>query len=71
MTDTVSQTEQGVHWLSDDEAHAIFDAEARDVMGMSGEEFLRRYDAGDFQDVHQDGENRAFVGLEMLIPWGR
>jgi len=71
MTDTVSQTEQGVHWISDHEARAIFDDEATRVMGMSGEEFLRRYDDGDFQDVHRDGENQGFVKLEMLIPWGR
>src|SRR5687768_9052541 len=41
----------GIRWLSDEEAHAMFDAEARQVMGMSGEEFLRRFDAGEFDDM--------------------
>lgn len=40
-------------------------------MGMGGEEFLRRYDAGDFDRIHDDGEHIEFVELEMLIPWGR
>jgi len=66
-----STTESGVRWLSDEEAHAVFDAEARRVMEMSGEEFLRRYDAGEFNDIHADGENTDFVELEMLIPFGR
>ncbi len=71
MADTASRTKQGIHWISDDEAHAIFDAEARDVMGMSGEEFLRRYDAGDFADVHREGEDTDFTELELLLPFGR
>ena len=50
MAETVERTEQGVLWISDAEAQAIFDAEARRVMGMSGEDFLRRYDAGEFDD---------------------
>ena len=70
-TEQVEQIEQSVHWISDEDARARFDAEARRVMGMSGEEFLRRYDAGDFTDVHDEGENIDFVELEMLIPWGR
>lgn len=71
MTETVDRTESGVRWLSDDEAHALFDAEARAVMGMSGEEFLRRYDAGDSRDVHDDGEDIDFTEPELLIPFGR
>lgn len=71
MAGTAEHTEQRTRWLTDDEAHALFDAEARRVMGMVGDEFLRRYDAGDFMDVHDDGENIEFTGLEALIPWGR
>lgn len=71
MTETAERTEQGVRWLTPEETRVEFDAEARRVMGMSGEEFLRRYDAGDFGDVHDDGEDIDFVELEMLIPWGR
>ena len=71
MADAAERIESGIQWLTDEEAHAIFDAQARKTMGMSGEEFLRRYDAGEFADIHRDGENTAFIKLEMLIPWGR
>ena len=55
----------------DEEARAVFDAEARRLVGMSGEEFLGRYDAGEFNDIHADGENLDFTSLEMLISFGR
>jgi hypothetical protein len=42
MTETAERTEQGVRWLTPEETRAAFDAEARKVMGISGEEFLRR-----------------------------
>ena len=53
--------------LSPDQARAIFDREARRIVQMSGEEFLRRYDddPGQFQG---DPERTEIVELEMLIP---
>ncbi len=71
MAETVEQTASSIRWLSDEEAHAIFDAEARCTVGMSGEEFLRRYDAGEFAHAHDDGENLDLMSLEFIIPWGR
>ena len=71
MAETIEQIETRIKWLSDEEAHAIFDREARRVMGMSGPEFLQRYDAGEFAHAHEDGENLALMSLEFLIPWGR
>ena len=62
MADTAQHTEQIVRWLTDEEARALCDAEVRRVMGISGEEVLRRYDAGDFTDLHDDGENIDLVG---------
>lgn len=64
-------TEQSIHWLNDDEARAIVDEQARKVMGMSGEEFLRRYDAGEFNDIPDDWEHMDFTALVMLIGYGR
>jgi hypothetical protein len=40
-------------------------------MNMSGEEFLRRYDAGEFQDQMDGPLHRNLVALVMLIPLGR
>lgn len=71
MTETTERTEQGIQWLSAEEARAIFDEKAREAMGMSGEEFLRRYDAGEFADYPDDWEHMAFTRLVMLISWGR
>jgi len=37
MTETAERTEEGVRWLTPEETRVEFDAEARKVMGMSGE----------------------------------
>jgi hypothetical protein len=54
-----------------DMAREMFDQEARDRVGMSGEEFLRRYDAGEFRDLEDTPEGRKVSYLVMLIPFGR
>ena len=55
---------EGVKELTAEEARAHFDAQARRLLGMSGEEFLRRLDAGEFDDqVDQPG---PIGNLEML-----
>lgn len=71
MAETVTQTEAANRWLTADEAHAIFDGLARKTTGFSREEFLRRYDAGEFADMPDDVEHMAFTKPVMLIPWGR
>jgi hypothetical protein len=35
-------------------------------MGMSGEEFLRRYDAGEFDDIFDDPDHPEILHLAML-----
>lgn len=42
---------EGVKELTAAEARTHFDAQARRRLGMSGEEFLRRLDAGEFDDA--------------------
>lgn len=71
MTETANRTEHEIRWLTREETRIQFDAEARTVMGMSGDECLRRYGAGDFMDLHDEGENIEFTGPEAIIPWGR
>lgn len=53
--------------LTPDQAREIFDREARRVLHMSGEEFLRRYD-DDPRQFQSDAEHTEIVELEMLIP---
>ena len=60
------EEEPAVEMLTPEEAREAFDRIARRELGMSGEEFLRRWDAGEFRD---DPEERP--GLEevvMLLP---
>lgn len=55
--------------LSPEEARALFDREARRLLGIPGTEFLRRWDAGEF-DV--DGPDHGkLISLSLLIPFGR
>jgi hypothetical protein len=60
---------EGVQRLTDEEARAYFDAQATRLLGMSGVEFLRRLDAGEFADqVDLPG---AVGYLAALSPFGR
>ena len=54
--------EEGMAWL---------DAEARRTLGISGEEFLRRYDAGEYAGIEEDEVGRAVVNLRFSIPFAR
>lgn len=53
--------------LSDTEATEAFDQLARREMGMSGEEFLRRWDAGEWSDKDFD-DVRGLVDVWMGLP---
>lgn len=39
---SIEQDEEDFHLLSDEELHALVDLNARELLGISGEEFLRR-----------------------------
>ena len=55
-----------------EEGRALLDGEARRLLGISGEEFLRRYDAGDYARLTEDDElGRAVLRLWFLIPFAR
>jgi len=62
-------TGNGIRWLTTEESHALFDEAARYYLNMSGEEFLRRYDAGEFEaEIDERPELRH---MKMLILFGR
>ena len=65
------QPDTWLRFLDEDEGRAFFDARARELMGMSGEEFLRRYDAGEYKDIKDDGEDGNLIKLIMMIPFAR
>ena len=61
----------GIRYLDDEESHQYFDREARRLMNMSGIEFLRRYDAGEFEAEMDGPRHHQLVEMVMLIPLGR
>lgn len=46
---------------------AMFEEQTRDKLGISRQEFLRRLDAGDYQNT----EDESVLRLIMLAPFGR
>jgi len=60
----VPRIEESVQHLSDEEACALFDRQARKFLGISGEEFLRRYDAGEFRECG----SLNVVRMQILLP---
>jgi hypothetical protein len=61
-------TEAAMHWLSDEEARAEFEAQARSRLGISGDEFLRRWDAGEYRNVFDDEDHLGVLLVASLIP---
>jgi hypothetical protein len=53
-------------FLEGEEAHAYFDKAAHELVGMSGQEFLRRLDAGEWDEVIDDDEYRDHLYLAMM-----
>jgi hypothetical protein len=62
---------EGVEFVTSEEAGAIFDAAARRELGISGEEFLRRWDNGEYQPVPDDTEGRKVARLSMMTSFAR
>jgi hypothetical protein len=49
--------------LSPEESRAAFDARARHLLGMSGEDFLRKWREGAFEDVEERPEVAELIHL--------
>ena len=61
----------GVQILDAEEGRSLFDYKARQLLNVSGEEFVRRWDAGDFRPVPDTVEGRKVGRLVMMIPFAR
>ena len=59
-----------VYELDAGEGRALFDKAARRELGISGDEFLRRWDAGEYACA-SGGCSAAAFKLSMLIPFAR
>ncbi len=62
---------RGVHVATKQEGRDLFDYQARKQLGISGQEFLERWDAGEYQRVADPVEARKVQRLAMLIPFAR
>ncbi len=71
MASTPTDVDSGIRFLDDDESRAYFDRQAQRLLGISGDEFLRRYDAGDYERELDDRELRAVMKLTMLTDFVR
>lgn len=59
----------GIIQLTAEEGRALFDRKAREALGISGEEFLRRWDAGEYRPVPDTREGRKIGRLVMMLPF--
>jgi hypothetical protein len=62
---TFSTTDESIRYLTPDEGQELFDRQARRYLKMSGEEFLRRWEAGEFD---HDPDRPDIMRVAMLIP---
>lgn len=62
----VDTTDENFHWLTVEEERAHFDTQAREIVGLSGEEFLRRLDTGDYRDLLDDPAHADITYLALL-----
>ncbi len=68
MTATTERSLPGVQVVDEAEGREIFDHQARSLMSMSGEEFLRRWDAGEFDAIADAPGHRHIMRLALMIP---
>lgn len=67
ISDTTREqsTDAGVKYISREEGVRLFDERAREYLGMSGEEFMRRYRAGEIEDP----DRSDVIMLAIMIPF--
>ena len=63
----VKEPKSRVHELTRDEGLEVFDKASRHYLGISAEEFLRRWDAGEFAD----DDRTEVVSVWMMLPLAR
>lgn len=63
----IKEPKSKVHELTREEGLQVFDKAARHYLGISAEEFMRRWDAGEFAD----DDRPEVVSVWMMLPLGR
>jgi hypothetical protein len=65
------ESPEGVTYLTGEAAHAFFEQEVQRLVGISGDEFIRRYDAGEYAEIEDIPENWNILEAAYLIGFGR
>lgn len=60
--------ETGVIFLTEEQGRALFDRDARKALGISGDEFLQRWDAGEYASIPDTPEGWPIARLVMNLP---
>lgn len=60
-----------VIWVTPEEGRRIFDEAARKWIGISGDEFIQRWEAGEYAEIPDDLEHRRYLELSLMIPLAR
>ena len=61
-----------IRWLTEEEAFAMLDLQARKRLNMSGEEFLEKWRADAFSDEFKDEHHSAYAVLSLMaVPFGK
>lgn len=71
MAATTPAAQAEIRWLTPEEGREQFDAATRQMMGMSGEEFIRRWEAGEYREIADTPGNLHIVALVSLIPFAQ
>jgi hypothetical protein len=67
MPDTKPQHEVEVVEVTREEGHVMLDRAAREALSISGDEFLAKWDAGEYENT----DDPAVTPVAMLIPFAR
>jgi hypothetical protein len=62
---------EGIRWLGDEESYELFDRLARTVLGLSGDEFIERWDRGEYDEIADDPGHPGLMHLIAMIDFGR
>ena len=68
MARVTKTADVAVEECTSEEGRALFDAAARRHLGISGDEFLAKWDAGEYDD---DPDRPEVLRVAMMMPFGR
>ncbi|MGI8477715.1 MAG: hypothetical protein ACR2OO_15290 [Thermomicrobiales bacterium] len=58
-------------WATPEESRELFDMQAQALMGMSGEEFMQRWDAGEYREIADTAGHLHIMRLASFMSFGR